>query len=40
PRIEEEIAAKKLKDALKIGKPAMDGGGLQNVVDDGFTVVG
>nr|GEZ01831.1 hypothetical protein [Tanacetum cinerariifolium] len=38
PRTEEEITAKNLKDALKIGKPAVDGGGLQNVVDDGFIV--
>nr|GFB19818.1 hypothetical protein [Tanacetum cinerariifolium] len=40
PRTKEEIVAKNLKDALKISKPAVDGGGLQNVVDDGFTVVG
>nr|GFA28005.1 hypothetical protein [Tanacetum cinerariifolium] len=40
PRTEEEIAAKNLKDALKIGNPNVDGGSLQNVVDDGFTVKG
>nr|GEZ62090.1 hypothetical protein [Tanacetum cinerariifolium] len=39
PRTEEEIAAKNLKDALKIGKAAVDGGGLQNVVDNGLLLL-
>nr|GEU46701.1 hypothetical protein [Tanacetum cinerariifolium] len=40
PRTKEEIATKNLKDALKISNPNVDGGSLQNVVDDGFTVKG
>ncbi|GKA81933.1 RNA-directed DNA polymerase, eukaryota, reverse transcriptase zinc-binding domain protein, partial [Tanacetum coccineum] len=40
PRTEEEVAAKNLKDALKIGKPDVEISGKKNVDDDGFTVVG
>ncbi|GJX80090.1 RNA-directed DNA polymerase, eukaryota, reverse transcriptase zinc-binding domain protein [Tanacetum coccineum] len=40
PRTEEEVAAKNLKDALKIGKPDVEISGKKNVDDDRFTVVG
>ncbi|GKB51609.1 RNA-directed DNA polymerase, eukaryota, reverse transcriptase zinc-binding domain protein [Tanacetum coccineum] len=40
PRIEEEVAAKNLKDALKIGKLDVEISGKKNVDDYGFTVVG
>ncbi|GKE06544.1 RNA-directed DNA polymerase, eukaryota, reverse transcriptase zinc-binding domain protein [Tanacetum coccineum] len=40
PRTEEEIVAKNLRDALKIGKPVGDDSGKNIVDDEGFTVVG
>nr|GFA72694.1 hypothetical protein [Tanacetum cinerariifolium] len=40
PRTKEEIAAKNLRDALKIRKPVVDDSGNNNVDDEGFTVIG
>ncbi|GKC09511.1 RNA-directed DNA polymerase, eukaryota, reverse transcriptase zinc-binding domain protein [Tanacetum coccineum] len=40
PRTEEEIAAKSLRDALKIDRPDSDLSGKKDVDDEGFTVVG